>query len=45
MLVCFFAGIKAAQIFSALFIMSLIFSCKLSLTGTHSTKLFLHGEK
>ncbi len=45
MLICFFAGIKAAQVLSALFIISLIFSCKLSLTGAHSTKVLIPGEK
>lgn len=45
MLICFFAGIKSAQIFSALFITSLIVSYKLSLTATHSTKVFVPGEK
>lgn len=45
MLACFFAGIKAAQILSALFIISLIFSYKLSLTGVHSAKVPVPGEK
>lgn len=45
MLVCFFEGIKVAQILSALFITSLIFSYILSLTGAHSTKVFIPGEK
>ncbi len=45
MLVCFFEGIKVAQILSALFITSLIFSYVLSLTSAHSTKVFIPGEK
>ncbi len=45
MLICFFAGIKAAQILSALFMISLIFSYKISGTGARSTKVLIPGEK
>jgi hypothetical protein len=45
MLICFFTGIKSAQILSALFITPIIISYKLAGTGANSAERVLPGEK